>query len=124
MASILVIDDSAYMRSKISAALKADSHSVTEASDGNKGLHLVYAHKPDCVILDLIMPEIDGLKILKVLHDEGSKIPVIVITADIQESVRRQSMEYGAAAFINKPPKEEELRTTVRKVLDRNKERR
>ncbi len=123
MASILIIDDSAYTRTKISNALKAEGHELVEASDGSKGLQIVYAHAPDCIILDLIMPEIDGLKILKALYDKGSRIPVIVVTADVQESVRRQCLEFGAAAFISKPPREDELRNTVRRILGPGKER-
>jgi DNA-binding response OmpR family regulator len=117
MGSILIIDDSTYTRTKIRDFLKADGHEITEASDGSKGLHAISTRPPDCVILDLIMPDVDGLKILKALHDRGDKVPVVVVTADIQESVRKQCMEFGAAAFISKPPKEDELRRTVKNIL-------
>lgn len=117
MALILVIDDSAYMRDKIRTIVQSDGHDALEAADGLSGLQTAYARTPDCIILDLIMPEMDGLRILKTLHDQGSRIPVIVVTADIQVSVQRQCLSLGAAAMINKPPQERELLNAVREVL-------
>lgn len=117
MALILIIDDSAYMRQTIRGILRNDGYEIREAEDGVKGLQEIKTHPPDCIILDLIMPGIDGFKILKVLSEERSRIPVVVVTADIQESVRRQCLELGAASFINKPPKEEELRAAIRNAL-------
>ncbi len=117
MALILVIDDSAYMRSKISDFLRKEDHDVLEAGDGMAGLKMAYSRRPDCVILDIIMPEIDGIKILKTLHGQGSPTPVIVVTADIQTSVRKQCLALGAAALLNKPPQERELLNAIREVL-------
>lgn len=119
MPSVLIIDDSTYTRNKIRDVLMSEGYNVLEASDGTKGLEMVYSRTPDCIILDLIMPGIDGIKILKMLHDKGSKTPVIVVTADIQDSVRKQCMGFGAAAFINKPPREDELRGAVKKIFSR-----
>jgi CheY-like chemotaxis protein len=63
----------------------------------------------------------DGLKVLKALYDQKTEIPVVVVTADIQESVREQCLELGAKAFINKPPKEDKLRNTIKNILDLKK---
>jgi len=117
MALILTIDDSMYMRKKMISILKEDGHEILEAEDGVIGLQMADSHKPDCILLDLIMPEMDGLKVLKSLHESGSKVPVIVITADIQESMQKKCMELGAYAFINKPPKKDELRNAVNNIL-------
>jgi chemotaxis protein CheC len=117
VASILVIDDSAFMRSRIREAVKNDGHRVMEAGDGVSGLQMAYRHKPDCIILDLIMPEMDGFRLLKTLHDRGSRIPVIVVTADIQISVQKECLALGASALINKPPEQKELLKTLREVL-------
>lgn len=117
MASILIIDDSAFMRNKIRDTVKIDGHQVHEASDGFSGLKTAFIQKPDCIILDLIMPEMDGFKILKTLHDQGSRIPIIVVTADIQVSVQKQCLALGAAALINKPPQEKDLLNALREVL-------
>lgn len=117
MALILVIDDSLYMRGKICSILKLDGHTILEADNGLKGLQMASANSPDCILLDIIMPGMDGLKIIKSLKDQHLNIPMIVVTADIQESTRKQCMELGAAAVINKPPKEEELLSIINKVL-------
>ncbi|MEW6109882.1 MAG: response regulator [Nitrospirota bacterium] len=122
MALILIIDDSMYMRGKIHGILKEDGHEILEADNGLKGLQMVSRHSPDCILLDIIMPGMDGLKILKTLSDQKRGIPMIVVTADIQESTRKQCIELGAAAVINKPPKEDELRSTIRKVINTKKE--
>lgn len=117
MALILVIEDSAFMRNKIVNILKQDSHEIIEADNGIKGLQAAIDSAPNCILLDLIMPGMDGVKILMTLRQQGSNAPVIVVTADIQESTIRQCRELGAAAVVNKPPLEAELRDTVRTVL-------
>lgn len=122
MALILIIDDSLYMRGKIKDILKADGHEIIEASDGIKGLQMANTHSPDCILLDIIMPGMDGLKILKTLRGQGVIIPLIVVTADIQESTRKQCFELGATAFVNKPPKAEELRHTLSTFIKSGKE--
>lgn len=121
MASILIIDDSPFMRSTIRGAIAGDGHEVREAADGLKGLQMALSENPDCIILDLIMPEMDGFKLLQALHDQKSDIPVIVVTADIQVSAQKECMALGASAFINKPPDRRELRNAVREALSSRK---
>jgi chemotaxis protein CheC len=123
MALILTIDDSMYMRKKIMNALKKDGHEIVEAENGIKGLQMINSLKPDCILLDLIMPDMDGIKVLRALRENESDIPVIVVTADIQESVQKQCLDFGVNAFINKPPKEESLRNAVNKVLSSREEK-
>ncbi|HWR59059.1 MAG TPA: response regulator [Thermodesulfovibrionales bacterium] len=122
MARILIIDDSSYMRRMIRSILKADGYEIFEAEDGLKGLQMSRTVAPDCILMDLIMPGVDGLKILNVLHEERSNIPVIVLTADIQESVRSQCLELGAVAFINKPPRDNVLLGALKQVFGSRKD--
>jgi CheY-like chemotaxis protein len=110
------------MRSRIRGVLKAEGYDILEAESGYECFQIIREHSPDCIVLDLILPELDGLKVLKALNDQQSGIPVVVVTADIQETVREQCLELGAKAFINKPPKEDELRITVKNMLDLKKE--
>ena len=117
MSKIVIIEDSSYMRRMIRGILNADGYEIVEADEGLKGLQMVKTVTPDCVLVDLIMPGIDGLKVLNVLHAEMPDVPVIVLTADIQESVREQCLKLGASGFINKPPKEDVLRDTVKNIL-------
>ena len=118
MATILVMDDAAFSRRMVSKALQADGYEILEAANGREGLELVQTHNPDCILTDILMPDMDGFAVLRALQAQGSKIPVLIISADIQESTRSLGFELGAAEFINKPAKAEELRHTVRKVLD------
>ena len=120
MGLILVIDDSAYMRGKIRNILMVDRHETLDAADGIKGLQMATSRKPDLILLDIIMPGTDGVKILSAVRKLNADLPVVVVTADIQESVSRQCMELGAFAVIHKPPKEEELLNVVRRALEQS----
>lgn len=117
MASILIVDDSSFMRGKLRAILKKENHTIQEADEGIKGLQLASSQRFDVILLDIIMPGMDGLKILGALRERNSSSPVIVITADIQESVRRQCMELGAVDVLNKPPKESDLLNAIARVI-------
>ncbi|MBW8039012.1 MAG: response regulator [Planctomycetes bacterium] len=117
MACILVIDDSAFARRMTSKALKAQGNEVLEAESGHHGVELAEKHEPDGIVLDLLMPEMDGLEVLNILKDKGLDIPVIVLSADIQESTQTECMEHGAAAFLKKPVQENELIEVIQGVL-------
>ena len=117
MALILIVDDSSTMRKAIAKVVKAEGYNTLEAADGREGLEIAATHAPDCILLDLIMPEVDGLEVLKALRERGSKIPVVVLTADIQEIVRKECLELGATAFINKPLIGNKLLDTIQKAL-------
>ena len=117
MARILVIEDSMYQRTKITKVLETEGHLVLTASNGREGLLTAASSEPDCVLLDLIMPEMGGLEVLQELYDKKLSLPVIVHTADIQETTRQHCLELGAIAFINKPLKPEELLEAVQRAL-------
>jgi CheY-like chemotaxis protein len=122
MARILIIEDSAQMCTLIREILEADGHSILEAKEGLKGLQLAVSEQVECILLDLILPDVDGLTVLRLLCQQGSEIPVIVVSAHVREVIRTQCLSLGAAAFIGKPPIESELRHTVARVLDSGKE--
>ena len=117
MAKILVVDDSSFARMRISNMLQEGGHDTVEAADGRTGLAMVQQELPDCILTDLLMPEMDGISLLAALRELGSNLPVIVLTADIQESKRQQCEELGAAGFLFKPPQGKVLLEMVEKVL-------
>lgn len=117
MALILIIDDAAFTRRMIRKILVADGHEPLEAANGQEGLDMIASHRPDCVLVDLLMPVVDGFGVLKALQERQSSTPVIVISADIQEGVRQRCLDLGASGFINKPPKEAELRQRLETLL-------
>jgi two-component system, chemotaxis family, chemotaxis protein CheY len=113
MARILVIEDSTYQRTKISRVLETAGHLVIQASDGREGLLTAATSDPNLVLLDLLMPEMGGLEVLQELHDKHLALPVIVLTADIQDTTRQQCLDLGAAGFLTKPLQPEELLKVV-----------
>lgn len=117
MPNILVIEDSQYQRTRICRILEAAGHQTLQATNGREGLHMAATHQPDCVLLDLIMPEMDGVEVLEQLHARGAHLPVIVVSADIQESTRQHCLDCGAAAFLNKPPQPDELQAAITAAL-------
>jgi len=118
---ILIVDDSSFQRRTIRRALAQPDYQIIEASNGRQAMQLVTEEAPDCILTDLIMPDMDGLMALKAWRDAGLTIPVIVVTADIQESTRQECIQLGAWAFINKPVKEDEVRKAVERALKRER---
>jgi CheY-like chemotaxis protein len=116
MAKILLADDSWVARLSIIKQLKGAGHEVIEAEDGKSTLALISQHKPDILLLDMLMPEMDGLEVLDALGKDRS-IPVIMLSADIQQTTKDQAMEKGVNAFLHKPPKPDEILKTIDKVL-------
>lgn len=118
MAVILIIDDSASYRERIGTLVHREGYEVLKARDGLEGLQMITSHTPDCIIMDLLMPKMGGMELLKVMNEKGCNIPVIVITANIQGGVREQCLGLGAWGFIEKPPKRNELKSAIIKALD------
>ena len=117
MSLILIIDDSSFTRKALARMVEGEGHETVGASNGREGLEMAVTRSPDCILVDLIMPEMGGLEVLEALRDQGSKIPRVVVTADIQESVRKECIERGALAVLNKPPKKDELQDTLSNAL-------
>lgn len=117
MARILVIDDSMFSRNQICKILVKGGHETFVAEDGLKGLDKVKEVVPHCILTDLLMPELDGVGFLKELHGQGSRIPVIVVTADVQDGTRSVCMDLGAAELLNKPLREEQLLETIKRLV-------
>jgi CheY-like chemotaxis protein len=117
VAKVLVIDDSRFSRNRTVTALRQASHEAIEAADGEQGLAAVGAHAPDCIILDMLMPVLDGPEFLRRLRSGERQPPVIVLTADIQSSSQAICAELGARGFLNKPLRAEELHRCLEQVL-------
>lgn len=117
MTSILIVDDAAFSRRMIRKIFKSDPYELLEASSGREALDMIRLHQPNCILTDLLMPDMDGFEFLSNLQAQGIKIPTIIISADIQESTRDRCLQLGAVAFVNKPPKEDVVRQTVQQVF-------
>ena len=117
MALLLIVEDSWLSRRVLCKMLQQKGYETVEAASGPQALEMLPRISPDCILLDLLMPEMEGREVLKILREQGSKIPVIVVTADIQKTTRCECLELGAIAVINKIPDSEELTGWVEKAI-------
>jgi len=115
---VLVVDDEPRMINLIRMNLEADGFQVVTAPNGTKALDAVRTQLPDLVLLDVMMPELDGFETLRMLR-EFSSIPVIMLTAKGEEDDRVRGLELGADDYIAKPFSPRELVSRVRAVLRR-----
>jgi len=117
--SVLVIDDEEHIRNILAYNLQLDGFEVYLVEDGPTGLEIAREKKPDVIILDWMMPEMDGLEVLSELEkDEGTKdIPGIMLTAKKMMLDVGQALYQGAADYILKPFEPEELVEIVRRKL-------
>ena len=113
MGTILVCDDSLFQRRILTSIVKNSGHMPLEAENGQKCLEMAKEHKPDLIFLDLLMPDYDGFSVLKDAKEQGLDIPIIVITADIQEITRDDCLNLGAKAFLNKPVDHDEAERVI-----------
>jgi signal transduction histidine kinase len=116
---ILVVEDNADVLRFVSMQLN-DEHEVYLASDGLKGLELALRELPDVIITDYMMPEMDGLTLIRHLRDDPrtKDIPVIMLTAKSQVQDRVDVREAGAEVFLSKPFSPKELRTAINQLLE------
>lgn len=117
--SVLIVDDAAFSRRMIRKYVEAEGCQVLEATNGQQALEMVQQYQPNCILTDLLMPDVDGFQLLQALREQGQGIPIAIITADIQDASRERGVELGAASFINKPVKEDQVRQTIRQLLQR-----
>lgn len=115
---ILVVEDEASIAEVVSLYLKRAGFNAEIASDGRQAMNLFERRKPDLVILDLMLPEVDGLSLTRWLRDH-SNVPIIMLTARRAEMDRITGLEMGADDYIVKPFSPQELVSRVRAVLRR-----
>ena len=118
MSKILIIEDDAVLRQALSLNLAREGYEVVDAADGIAGLQTARESKPDLVILDLMLPRLDGLSVARALRQEG-ETPIIMLTARSGEVDRIVGLESGADDYVTKPFSSGELLARVRAVLRR-----
>jgi two-component system, chemotaxis family, chemotaxis protein CheY len=115
MKKFLIVDDSSTMRKIVSLALSGAGHEFAEAENGRLALDAVGSGGYDCVILDINMPEMNGIEFLeaKAKMASAAAVPVIVLTTQDEEELRKKALSLGAKAFLVKPFKKEDLIATI-----------
>lgn len=115
---ILVVDDNQEMRVMLKSYLTQEGYAIFTAIDGQEALFVARREKPDLVILDLMMPEMDGYEFMRIYSREADT-PVIVLTAKLEENDKILGLELGADDYVTKPFSLRELTARVRAVLRR-----
>lgn len=121
---ILIVDDEKDIVTMVDYNLTKEGFRTLSAYDGEKGLQLARSECPNLIILDLMLPEIDGLEVCKILKSEPktSSTPIIVLTAKSSETDKIVGLELGADDYVTKPFSPRELIARVKAVLRRSKE--
>ena len=119
---ILVVDDDAAVRESLGRALRLEGYEVELASDGAEALDRLDANgdDPDLVVLDVLMPNVDGLEVCRTLRRTGSRLPVLMLTARDEVSDRVAGLDAGADDYVVKPFALAELLARVRALLRRS----
>jgi len=119
---ILVVDDEAHIVRLVTFNLQKEGFETLAAYDGKEAKEKILQFSPDLVILDLMLPEIDGLRLLQEMREEGILTPVIMLTAKGEEADRVAGLELGGDDYVSKPFSMRELIARVKAVLRRTRE--
>ena len=117
VATILTVDDASFVRRWCAAVLGKAGHRVVEAAGGDEGIQLYKVHKPDVVLLDVLMPEKDGLAVLKELREHDPEARVVMLTTHGQLDTVREAEQLGARDFLVKPCGGDLLLSAVQRAL-------
>ncbi len=119
---ILIVDDDRQVSLALSIRLKAADYDVDVAGDGENALEKLTASVPDVVLLDMRMPGIDGLEVMRQMKRDPrlANIPVIFVSANAQETAKRAALNAGGKIFLEKPFESRALLEAIQRVLEQN----
>ncbi len=112
---ISIVDDSAFQRNHIKRTLEAWGHTVHSYSSATEFLTRSDFSLIELLITDLLMPGMDGRELVEEVRKKQIQIPIVVLTADVQSTVRKECLDSGASDVIHKPPTDDKLREIVQK---------
>ncbi|MCM3744194.1 response regulator [Sporosarcina luteola] len=117
--SLLIVDDQAGIRLLLNEVFTKEGFEARLAANGAEALQLITEKEPDCVLLDMKMPGIDGVEVLKRLKKDWPRIPVIMMTAYGEVELTEEAIKNGAEKYFTKPFNIYEVRDAVREILHR-----
>lgn len=117
MKKILLADDSKLARIQTGGLLRKAGYEVIEAANGREAVNICEKDCPDFLLLDLLMPEMEGMEVVTYLQERKINIPYVVLSADIQRATHDAFMKKGALGVITKPPRESELLRVIRENI-------
>lgn len=118
MKTVLIVDDEENIRELATLYLEKEGYGVKTASDGTAALEAVSAHEPDLIVLDVMMPEMDGLEVCRTIR-RGSDVPILMLTARADDVDKIVGLELGADDYMGKPFNPRELAARVKAILRR-----
>jgi len=113
---ILLVDDSFYARKLFAKMLTNEGHDVVEAQGGIEALEIFKKGGIDVVTVDMLMPDMDGITLIKKIKELNRDAPIIAVTADVQEETKKEAFDAGAFAFISKPVKPQEIKMVLSRL--------
>lgn len=124
MARILIAEDNAEIRALVSSILVEEGHKVSVAQNGQQGLDMLMEDPPDILVLDIMMPQMDGYSVLKELKSAGVKdqMKILILTAKTSESDWVRGYKLGADSYLTKPFDTDELINAIEDLLSSTKE--
>ena len=118
--TVLVVDDESNIVDILTFNLQREGYAVLSAYDGQEGLTLARERKPDLILLDLMLPVLNGFEVCRTLRDEGDTVPILMLTAREEESDKVRGLELGADDYITKPFSVRELMARIGSNLRRS----
>jgi len=119
MSTILIVDDEPHIVELASLYLKNDGYSTLHAHDGRQALKMIRQHHPDLVVLDIMLPQLDGWEVCRRLRQDDDNVPIIMLTARGEDVDRIVGLELGADDYVVRPFNPRELVARVKAVLRR-----
>ncbi|MET7935646.1 response regulator transcription factor [Streptomyces sp. NPDC005322] len=117
--TVLLAEDDRAIRQALERALTLEGYRVTAASNGIEALAAIHREQPDVVVLDVMMPGVDGLQVCRVLRAEGDRTPILMLTARVETADRIEGLDAGADDYVAKPFEVEEVFARLRALLRR-----
>lgn len=117
---VLVAEDDQAVRNAVVRVLELDGHSVQSANDGRAALDAIIDDTPDAVVMDVMMPFVDGLTVCREVRHRGNRVPILLLTARVEVDDRVAGLDAGADDYLTKPFAVAELSARVRALLRRN----
>lgn len=119
LSRVLLIDDEFAITKALSVRLRAAGYEVVSAPNGRSGVSAVHRHRPDAVLLDIRMPDIDGFEVCRLIRStpEIAATPVIFVSANVQDEARLAARDAGGDAFLSKPVDSAEVIAALRRAI-------
>lgn len=120
---LLLVEDEKYLSKALKTILNHNNYTVDQAYDGEEALDLIEINPYDCIILDIMLPKIDGITVLKTIRNNQNLVPVLMLTAKNEIEDKVKGLDYGADDYLTKPFDTKELLARIRALTRRKIER-